>query len=152
MVQITWSNGHLESNFDMCGEIKAYHFKDQEDSPDELFKVWASSIVVLLKAFPEKGKETWECGLIEVGELIRRQPQSFVIPENSKKFNCHLKRALIKLPIALLNEAQNNRYLKMNWWRGFYWKEDVFQPGPELNSRSLIFDFFYHLGSQYGLW
>ena len=47
------------------------------------------------------------------------------------------------LPITLLNEAQNNRYLKMNCWRGFYWKEGVFQPGPELNSRSPIFDFFF---------
>lgn len=36
----------------MCGEIKTGYM--QEDSPDELFKVWASSIVVLLKAYPEK--------------------------------------------------------------------------------------------------
>lgn len=47
-----WSRGNLESNFDMCGEIKTGYM--QEDSPVELFKVWASSIVVLLKAYPEK--------------------------------------------------------------------------------------------------
>ena len=52
------SHGRLDSNFDMCSEIKTTDLKDhmQEDPPDELFKVWASSIVVLLKAFPEKRK------------------------------------------------------------------------------------------------
>ena len=56
----------------MCSEIKTFHFKAyrQQGSPEELFKVWASSVVVLLKAFPEKKqKKLGNVDLLRFGDI-----------------------------------------------------------------------------------